>query len=134
MKNLTCATVSLSALALLAACATPQERCINSVTRDMKTVAALIAQTEGNLQRGFALERETVYRTEFEDCTARPTPTDPTPTPRMCPVQVPLTTTRPVAIDLTAENAKLTSLQQKYAQQQAVAQDAIAQCRALHPE
>lgn len=125
---------ALPALALLAACATPQERCINQATRDMRVVSALIEQTQGNLQRGFALEEQTIYRTEFEDCTPAATQADPNPRSRMCPVQVPQTTTKPVAIDLTAENAKLTSLQNKRAQQQQVANAAIAQCKAIHPK
>lgn len=127
-------TLSLPALALLAACGTPQERCINSATQDMNVVTQLIAETKGNLQRGFALQKETVYRTEFKDCTPSAVKGQPTPRPRMCPVQVPDTITKPVAIDLTAENAKLTSLEKKRAQQAKVAEAAIKQCRALHPQ
>ncbi|MDZ7905405.1 MAG: hypothetical protein U5N55_06265 [Cypionkella sp.] len=124
----------LPALALLGACATPQERCINDATREMNIVSQLIAQTQGNLQRGFALQEETVYRSDFEDCTPAPTKAHPNPKPRLCPVQVPETTTKAVAIDLTAENAKLTSLEKKRAQQKKVADAAIKQCRAVYPE
>lgn len=130
----TYARLGLIGLMLLGACATPQERCIKQATRDMAIVDQLIAEVEGNLQRGFALERETVYRTEFEDCTPRPTATDPTPRARMCPVQVPYSTTRAVAVDLTAESAKLASLQAKRTQQGQIAAAAIAQCQAIHPK
>ena len=124
----------LIGLTVLSACATPQVRCIKQATRDIAIVDQLIAEVEGNLQRGFALERETIYRTEFEDCTPNPTESNPTPRARMCPVQVPQTMTRAVAVDLTAESAKLASLEAKRAQQGQVAAASIAQCRAIHPE
>lgn len=126
--------LGLPILSLLAACGTPQQRCINQATRDMAVVDQLIAEIEGNLQRGFALQEETVYRTEFQDCTPRPTAANPTPAAQMCPVQVPTTTTRPVAVDLSAESAKLASLQKKRDQQGKVAAAAIQQCRATYPE
>jgi hypothetical protein len=42
---------ALLSLLLLTACGTPQEQCINSVTRDMRVVDRLIAETEANLAR-----------------------------------------------------------------------------------
>lgn len=126
--------IAVGALALLTACGTPQERCIREASRDMAVVDQLIAETEGNLQRGFALQRETVYRTKFEDCTPDPTAADPAPRRRMCPVQQPDTVTRPVAINLADESAKLASLEAKRTQQGKVAAAAIAQCRAVHPQ
>ena len=134
MKNVARNTAALMAIAALTACATPQQRCINAATRNMEVVDQLIAQIEGNLQRGFALQSETIYRTEFEDCTPSASAADPNPAPRMCPVEVPSTSTKPVAVDLNAESAKLASLQAKRAQQGMLAHDAVAQCRALHPK
>lgn len=134
MKNTARNFAALLGLATMAACGTPQERCITAATRDMQVVDQLIGEVQGNLQRGFALEQETIYRTDFEDCTPAATAAYPSPAPRMCPVEVPITTTKPVAIDLTLESAKLASLQAKRAQQDQLAQDAIAQCRALHPK
>jgi hypothetical protein len=135
MKNITISVgVALALGGVLASCGTPQQRCIAGATRDMKVVERLMAEAQGNLQRGYALESETVYRTEFQDCTPAPTAAHPNPAPQLCPVEVPSTTTRPVAIDLAAESAKLASLQAKYAQQGTMATQAIAQCRAVHPE
>ncbi len=125
---------TISALLILSACATPQEQCINAATRDMQVVDQLIAETEGNIQRGFALERETIYRTEFQDCTPRATEKNPEPKQRMCPVEVPETTTRPKAVDLNAEKAKLKSLTTKRAAQGKAAHAAMAQCRVQYPE
>jgi hypothetical protein len=45
-----------------------------------------------------------------------------------------VTRTVPVAIDLNVEQAKLTSLRERYAQTQAVANQGVAQCIAVHPE
>ena len=39
---------ALTLLVLLAACGTPQERCINGVTRDLRTVDRLIEEAEGH--------------------------------------------------------------------------------------
>lgn len=129
MKRLT-----IPALLILSACATPQERCINAATRDMQVVDQLIAETEGNLQRGFALQSETIYRTDFQDCTPNASPSNPNPTPRMCPVEVPETRTRAVAVDLGAEKTKLKSLQSKRGAQGKAAHAAIAECRAQFPK
>ncbi len=126
--------IGLGALALLPGCGTPQERCIKAATRDMAVVDQLIAETEGNLQRGFALAEVTTYHTDFQDCTPAPSQANPNPSPRMCPVEVPTTSMRPLAVDLNAESAKLASLQDKRAAQGVQAHAAIAQCKAIHPK
>ncbi|MBT9246948.1 hypothetical protein KM031_12860 [Gemmobacter fulvus] len=122
-------------LPLLAACGTPQEQCISSVTRDQRVVEKLIAETQGNLDRGYAMERYTTYEMDWRNC-GRPhhkPGTKPAP-PRMCWEEIPVTRTRPKAIDLAAEASKLRQLQDKRAQLSRSAQPAIAQCRAQHPE
>lgn len=128
-------------LLMLAACGTPQERCIQRETRDLRTVEKLIAETEANLQRGYALEQVTVYRTEWRLCEARPLPAPPTaPTtaqpqpPRMCLEDVPKTVTRPKVINLADEREKLAELKKKQQQLDQAAKSAIAQCKATYPE
>lgn len=118
----------------LAACGTPQEQCINHATRDMRVVDRLIAESEGNLARGYAYQEETVYLPEWQDCTPRPSQADPAPKPRMCFEQVPQTTRKAVAIDLAAEAAKLKGLKDKRAAQAKAAEAPIAACRAQYPE
>ena len=54
----------------LAGCSTPQDRCIGSVTRDLRVVDRLIAEAEGNLARGYAYETVVVRQPTFIDCTA----------------------------------------------------------------
>lgn len=124
--------VTLAALALLAACATPQEQCIRDGTRDLRVLNGLISQTQGNLNRGYALEEyediEVVRRTcegETEDGAQFEYRCDTTET---------VTRTRPVAIDLNAERAKLQSLLEQRERAAAQAQATADQCRAIYPE
>ena len=56
------------ALLALAGCGTPQEQCINRNTRDLRTVDRLIVETQGNLQRGYALETVTRYEDFWDTC------------------------------------------------------------------
>lgn len=124
----------LPALFALAACGTPQENCIYGATRDARVVTNLISQTEANIARGYGLEKTIEMKTEWVDCTPLPTEDNPTPKPHMCFDEVPTEVTRPVALDLNAEKAKLTSLRQKQAAQAAQSSAIVAECQALYPE
>lgn len=126
--------IVIPALLVLTGCATPYERCINMATRDMQVVDRLIAESRATLSRGYALESQIIYRTDFEDCTPRATIDYPNPRPRMCLVDVPQTVTRPKAVDLAAEQVKLAGLEAKSAAQSKDAALALAQCRVQHPE
>lgn len=130
MKRLT-----ILALATLAACGTPQEQCINSNTRDLRTVDRLIAEAEGNLQRGYAYETITVYEPEWTYCRRRPVVEgEPDPPPRLCLDQHPVSRTRPKAIDLNEEARKLDSLKEKRNSLARQAEVIVAQCKAQYPE
>jgi hypothetical protein len=132
----------LTALALcllLAACGTPQDRCIASVTRDLRVVDRLIADTEANLARGYALVNQTVFVPAWDYCTGpvlvQPAAGGP---PMLIPGQWcldddPVTVRRPVAIDPAAEKRKLAGLQDQRRKILARAEPAIAQCRASYP-
>jgi hypothetical protein len=126
--------IIIPTLLILTGCATPQERCINTATRDMRVVDQLIAESMATLTRGYALESQTIYRTDFADCTPRATAEYPNPKPKMCMVEVPETVTKPKAVDLAAERAKLRGLEAKSAEQSTAAAQVIAQCRAQYPE
>lgn len=131
---------SLLLLILLAACGTPQERCIARETRDVRVLDRLIAESEGNLARGYALEDVTTYRDRWIPCAVeRPVavegePAPPPPPARMCRDEVEVTVTRPKGIDLRAEAQKLASMQDKRAALMRAAGPGIAQCRAQFPE
>lgn len=125
--------VVLSLLALTA-CGTPQEQCISAGTRDLRVVDRLIAETEGNLKRGYAYEEVTVYVPRWLDCTPRATEANPNPAPQMCLEDVPQTTQKAVAIDLADEATKLAGLKAKKAQLAKAAKPLIAACQAKYPE
>ena len=112
---------------LLIGCGTPQERCIASVTRDMRVVDRLIVEVEGNLRRGYAFEEKEVIRTRFVDCSVGGVA-------QMCLDDVTTTERSAVAIDLVAEAAKLASLKAKRATQATEAAAAISSCRAEFPK
>ncbi|MBD3765401.1 MAG: hypothetical protein IE927_11935, partial [Rhodobacterales bacterium] len=59
-------------LIALAACGTPREQCIARETRDLRTVDRLIAETEENLRRGYALEERTIWVQVWEYCDPLP--------------------------------------------------------------
>jgi hypothetical protein len=125
----------LAALALLTACATPQQQCINRGTRDLRTVEALIAETQGNLDRGYALEKVTEYETYWDTCYERVLVDGKAALrPRLCLEDRSFTVERPKAIDLAAEARKLKGLKAKRIELARAAEPVIAQCKATYPE
>jgi hypothetical protein len=122
-------------LGTLAACGTPQEQCISRNTRDLRTVDRLIAETEGNLDRGYAFETITVYEDYWTYCDQpKPPEGEPVPPPRLCLEERPVTVERAKAIDLRAEAAKLESLKVKRRDLARRAEAVVAQCKAEYPE
>lgn len=127
--------IALALPLLLFACGTPQEQCINRGTRDLRTVDRLIAETEGNLKRGYAIETITEYDVAWDTCLTSVTVDDQTLLkPRPCLKERPRTVERPKAIDLNAEAAKLESLKSKRNELALAAEAVIAQCKAQYPE
>jgi hypothetical protein len=120
---------------ILAACGTPQEQCINRGTRDLRVLEKLIAETQGNLTRGYAIEEYTVTVPVWQRCSAlSPAPGQPAPPAFFCFKPETQTRTRPKAIDLTAESAKLQSMLERRDQMVRAAEPLIAQCKAQYPE
>ncbi len=119
----------------IAACGTPQEQCIARETRDLRVVDRLIVDTEGNLKRGYAFEDITISRSVWVTCTPLPVAEgEPPPKPRLCLEDTEETVTRPVAIDLDAEQSKLSGLKAKRKQLAAAGERSIAACRKAYPE
>jgi hypothetical protein len=122
-------------LALLAACGTPQEQCIARNTRDLRTVERLIVETQGNLDRGYALETVTLYEDYWDTCYDRvAVEGEEVLRPRPCLQERSYTEERPKAIDLNAEARKLDSLKVKRGELSRAAEAVIAQCKAEYPE
>jgi hypothetical protein len=129
MKRLT-----FPVLLLLVACGTPQEQCIRYNTRDLRTVDRLILETQGNLDRGYAIETITQYEDYWGYC-AQPQVPDAPPVPaRLCMKERAVIVDRPKAIDLNEEARKLDSLKVKRRELARQAEAVIAQCKAEHPE
>jgi hypothetical protein len=139
MKMTTRLALALLPALALAACATPQQRCINSVTRDLRVVTDLIAQTEINLARGYGTVEQTVFVPTMGSCGgAWPVQradgtTDVVWVPQMCWQDQAVTVERAVAIDLAAERRKLQELRQQQARLNKLAAPAVEQCRATYP-
>ena len=126
--------VALPLLFALFACGTPQEQCIARETRDLRVVDRLIEETQGNLQRGYALEEITIERTVWVDCTPQVKKGDPKPEPKLCLDEVSDTITRPKAIDLAAEQRTLDSLLVKRRDLARAAERVISACKEAYPE
>ena len=121
----------LPALAL-AACATPQEQCINRANHNLVVLNQLIAKTQGNIARGYAIvEKEEVSIIDKTCAAAQP---DGTTIYVPCQDSVVETKKVPTAIDLNTENSKLQSLITRRNQDQQGVQNAIQQCRIAYPE
>jgi hypothetical protein len=121
--------------AALSACGTPQEQCISRSTRDLRTVDRLIVETEGNLQRGYALETVTRYEDYWDTCFEPVVVNGHTSIhARSCLREYAYTEQRPKAIDLKAEAQKLDSLKVKRTELARAAAPVIAQCKVDFPE
>lgn len=120
----------------LAACGTPQERCIARETRDLRILGRLIAETEADLKRGYALEEVTVWTPRWRACEGQPAPApggEPT-LPQMCLEDEAQTVTRPKAIDLAQTRSMLAEMRQKEAELTRAAGPAIDACKATYPQ
>lgn len=114
-------------LLALAACATPQERCIRDATRDLRTVNALIAESEATLARGYAIvEEQRLVHVGFGYCIGGRGRVGY----RFCGETYPTTVRRPAAVDLDAERRKLAGLRGKAEELERAAGPAVAQCQA----
>ncbi|MEZ5778755.1 MAG: hypothetical protein R3E44_10375 [Paracoccaceae bacterium] len=122
------------ALIILTACGTPQEQCIQTATRDIRTLDRLIAETEAGLARGYGYTTEEVVRWQWTHCDDYVPRGHPPVAPRMCFEPYSDTVRRPVAIDPQVENRKLSALKERRQALMARAASAIAACKTKYPE
>lgn len=118
----------------LTACGTPQEQCIGGVSHDLTVLNRLIDETQGNISRGYAYQNTVVDMPGFVDCTPIPTKGHPDPKPRTCFDDVPTTVTKPVAINLDEERAKLATMLKRREEMTRALAPQIADCKARYPE
>ncbi|WP_106745026.1 hypothetical protein [Yoonia maritima] len=119
-------------LLALTACATPREQCISDANRDVYVLRNLISEARGNLARGYALAESTDVRTLTKTCRGRNKDDETFTYP--CNETETFTTTRPVSIDLNAEQTKLNQLERRLTQAETNSDRMVAQCIAIHPE
>lgn len=89
---------------LLIACATPRQQCITAATKDLQVINTLIAETEANLSRGYAIETEYRTTTSLNFCAGDLDPF------LFCTTSETVPHGRPVAIYPSAERRILQSL------------------------
>ena len=123
-----CALSGASTLFLLAACATPQQRCIAQATADTRALEAQIKTTEATIERGYALHRQSIPYTQTRVCydkKRRPFPCNRT---RFHPLETPVT------VDLGQERAKLAQMKAKLAKLKPKAVATTEACRRSYRE
>jgi len=101
--------LALAALGTLAACADPRGACVEDAMRDVRVLEDLIAETERNIDRGYAMQAEPTVRTAVSLCVS---PTNPL---GVCTTTRSDVRDRPVTIDLAAERRKLRQLREREA-------------------
>ena len=113
---------------VLIGCATPAQRCQEAATRDLRTINQLIAETEGNLERGFAIETEiraspasVSFCTGFYNNVGF----------RFCSDNRVVERQRPVAIDPAAEQRKLNELKARRTEIERTSRAALASCQGV---
>jgi len=127
-------------LVLLAACGTPQEQCIRNNTGELRRIDRLIAETQGNLARGYSYQDQIIVTHEWVPCDGpgfggpgfglggRPTRTG------MCIEPDEQTIRREVPIDPSVEARKLENLQARRKALLPAADRAVQACKATYPE
>lgn len=118
----------LPALALLAACATPQEQCINTASNEVKTIRSGISATQGNISRGYAIHRHTETYQVAETCF------DGNKKPYRCFETEYRTVETPVSVNVSEERRKLAALQKRLPAAMRQMKAGVANCRVQYPE
>jgi hypothetical protein len=121
--------LAIALCALLGACAAPLAPCGAAADRDLAALDALIAETEANIARGYAVRPDRSRTIAFGACTGNGRSRGSVGITICGSREVPLGTT-PVAIDPDAERAKLAGLRRQRDQRAAAAAAERAQCAA----
>lgn len=119
-------------LVLLAACASPRDRCINDARQQVTLLDRQIQTTQGNIDRGYALATVQDVRTVTETCTGKNS--DGTSFTFPCQKTQTFDRQEPVAINVAEERSKLADLKQRRSAAADQVNDRIQQCIAIHPE
>lgn len=121
----------IAPLLVLAACGDPRTACINKATKDLGVVQSLIAQTQLNIDRGYAVETRTSSRISTNFCIGSGRRNLGL---QICNRSEPTERRVPVAIDLRTETEKLRSLKSKEAELRAASANKIQRCELEFPK
>ncbi|ARE40168.1 hypothetical protein RGUI_2027 [Rhodovulum sp. P5] len=127
-------TAALLTLLLLAACASPRAACERDATRDVRVLDDLIAETERTLARGYGVEREPYRRMRVNFCYGGQWGDRNRVGLSFCTAPETAWRDRPVAVDLTAERARLRQLKASRHDLGRTALRKLEVCRARYPE
>lgn len=119
---------ALPALALLAACATPQEQCINTASNTVRTLKTNISTAQGNIARGYAIYRSQESYEVPDICY------DKDKKPYRCYNTLYRTIQTPVAIDVADERRKLADYKRRLPAATRQMNTDVASCRVQYPE
>lgn len=120
--------IALSGTVILTGCTTPQQRCINGATRDLRTVSNLAAETELNIARGYAIDVSYIPYTVYETCYYG------NRRAYSCPQTYNRTVSTPRGIDVAEQKRILADLNKKKSSLQQASAEWVAQCQAQYPE
>ncbi|MBN2905387.1 MAG: hypothetical protein JXJ18_01615 [Rhodobacteraceae bacterium] len=124
----------LLCLVALGACTTPRQACERDALYDLSVIDSLIAESEQTLARGYALRRDPYRRTSLQLCYGSRLGGNDRVGMVLCNRPDVGVRTRPVAVDLKAERAKLAELKAKRAELARIAARRLAECRAISPQ
>ncbi|MER5170860.1 hypothetical protein [Thioclava sp. GXIMD2076] len=131
------AILGLGALAFLAACGTPQERCIGRSTKEIRVLNGLLEEVNSNLARGYAWESYEVERSRYTVCGYDEHVTKDGKKirrPYHCWQDYTETLQRRVPIDPASETRKRDGLVAKIKSLEPQARANIAACKVTYPE
>ncbi len=118
----------LPALAILAACATPQQQCINTASNEVRAITSAISTSKGNISRGYAIHRQTQSYQVPSVCY------DNDDKPYRCFDFDTRVVETPVSINVAEERRKLASLQKRLPAATRKMNAGVASCRVQFPE
>lgn len=124
---------ALLVMILLAACASPRDRCERDALQDLRVLEDLIAESERTVARGYGLQREAYTRTGVNFCYGGGWGRHYGGAMSLCTSPEVSYRTRPVAVDMAAERAKLADLKRKRAELAPAARRRLEACRIRYP-
>ena len=118
----------LPALALLTACATPQEQCINTASNTVRNLQSGISKTQGNIQRGYAIHKQQQPYKVARICYGKDKK------PYSCMETEFRTVETPVTINVADERRKLAQMKARLPAAKRAMLNGIASCQNRYPE